>query len=95
LTFFSDEKVVIHLKNENDLMIAKYECNAKQFLYPKPQLRPKYSKSSREVLMDCCFLPIAPKLEFSAIVSIQEDIKTIELSRKEFDSESDSMHYDL
>jgi len=81
--------------NENDLMIAKYECDVKQFLYPKPQLRPKYSKSSRQVLMDCCFLPIAPKLEFSAINFIQEDVKTIELSEKESDSESDSMHYDL
>lgn len=81
--------------NENDLIIAKYECNAKQFLFPKPQLRPKYSRSSRSLIMDSSFLSIGPKLEFSTINSIIENDCDLQLSGNESESELDSVNSDL
>ena len=71
-----EEEIVIELVNENNLIISKYESNVFGFLYPRPQLRPKYSESCRSLLMDCNVWSIGPKLEFQTNTTIFETKST-------------------
>ena len=56
-------------------MMSRFESNASEFMYPRPQLRPKYSYSCRSLLMDSYVLPIGPKLEFQVNSTIIEEIE--------------------
>ena len=70
---FADEMIAIELVNKNNLILSRYESNVNQFLFPKPLLRPKYSRSCRSLLMDCNLWSIAPKLEFQTNSKIIEE----------------------
>ncbi|XP_043574689.1 spermatogenesis associated 6-like protein isoform X1 [Chiloscyllium plagiosum] len=57
-----------------DEILANYEDNTRNFLFPEPKLTPSYPGVDREALMKRCspaFL-IAPKLEFSTTTTITE-----------------------
>ncbi|CAG2119937.1 unnamed protein product [Medioppia subpectinata] len=95
LDLLSDQELVIELMDEKNLILCKYESKANDFLYPRPQLRPKYSQSSRSLLMDCCLLPIAPKLEFNIINTITEDVEECDTDIDINTLESDSIESDL
>ena len=66
--------IEIELLNENNMILSKYESNAQNFLYPRPLLRPKYSRSCRSVLMECILWPIGPKLEFQTNTTLNEEV---------------------
>ncbi|CAG2172240.1 unnamed protein product [Oppiella nova] len=89
-----DEQIVIELTDDKNFIICKYESNAHNFLYPRPQLRPKYSQSSRSLLMDSCLLPIAPKLEFQIINSITQEVNECDTDKDidTYESESVESH---
>ena len=53
---FSDELIVIELLQmreygEGAIRLASYCSNAREFLFPYPQLAPAYASNSRELLM--------------------------------------------
>ncbi|XP_054169337.1 spermatogenesis associated 6-like protein [Oppia nitens] len=91
LDLLSEETICIELLDENGLTVCRYESNSKDFLYPCHQLRPQYSQSSRSLLMDCCLLPIAPKLEFNIINTILNDIQELE---PQFTSSNDCQSFE-
>jgi len=57
-------------------LLATYEDNAREFLFPTPRVSPSYPGVDREVLLrrSATFPGIAPKLEFSSRTVIKEVI---------------------
>ncbi|XP_075452981.1 spermatogenesis associated 6-like protein isoform X1 [Ascaphus truei] len=55
-------------------ILAFYEANTREFLFPEPKLTPPYPGVDREVLMKTArgFPGIAPKIEFSTRTTIKE-----------------------
>ncbi|XP_013398524.1 spermatogenesis-associated protein 6 [Lingula anatina] len=74
-----DEHVLFELIQLTDLeqggtLLASYENNTRDFLYPSPSLAPTYGTQDREVLMERTleFPGISPKIEFSTKTTIKE-----------------------
>ena len=55
-------------------LLATYQENAREFLFPTPRVSPTYPGVDREVLLQraSSFPGIAPKLEFSSRTIIKE-----------------------
>ncbi|XP_076346397.1 uncharacterized protein LOC143244861 isoform X2 [Tachypleus tridentatus] len=78
-----DEGVYIELvqgaaTSRNEKVLATYSCNARDFLFPLPILRPSYNSLGREILLDTTSeFPgiISPKMEFSTSSVIKESTR--------------------
>ncbi|XP_067939133.1 spermatogenesis-associated protein 6-like [Watersipora subatra] len=75
-----DEDVIFELVQlspdspEGAVLLASFQRNVRDFLYPYPQLLPSYGSADREVLMEKSwdFPGIAPRLEFGSHAKIKE-----------------------
>ncbi|CAH2294034.1 Hypothetical predicted protein [Pelobates cultripes] len=65
---------LVQLRNPAGDILASYEENNRDFLFPEPKLTPPYPGVGREVLMKTAhgFPGIAPKVEFSTRTTIKE-----------------------
>ncbi|KAM8960553.1 spermatogenesis associated 6-like protein [Pelodytes ibericus] len=73
---------LIQLTHSAGDVLAVYEENSREFLFPEPKLTPPYPGVDREVLMKTVpgYPGIAPKIEFSTRTTIKE--KTCDLKKK-------------
>ncbi|XP_077331157.1 spermatogenesis associated 6-like protein isoform X2 [Lithobates pipiens] len=68
---------LIQIGQSGEEILATYDQNHRDFLFPEPKLTPPYPGVDREVLMKtlCGFKGIAPKIEFSTRTTIKEKPK--------------------
>lgn len=74
---------LIQIGQSGEEILATYEQNHRDFLFPEPKLTPPYPGVDREVLMKtlCGFKGIAPKIEFSTRTTIKEKPKEFKKKR--------------
>ncbi|KAF6022686.1 SPATA6 [Bugula neritina] len=98
--FIEDEDVIFELvqlapeSTAGAILLASFQRNVRDFLYPYPQLLPSYGASDREVLMEKSwdFPGIAPRLEFGSHAKVKE-VKVPKHMRDALNNEFSSVGY--